>query len=101
MWGGKRAARINELELENAYLRTQLAATSALLAMKQVEWNKLVRRINALGGEEFLNRGQARVENSTFGKDDIRRLLQLCHPDKHGGSELAQRMTAKLLEAKG
>jgi len=31
----------------------------------------------------------------------LRKLLQLCHPDKHGGSELANNVTKTLLEMKG
>jgi hypothetical protein len=30
--------------------------------------------------------------------DMLRRLLQLCHPDKHSGSEASQRATAWLLD---
>ena len=31
-----------------------------------------------------------------FSDDDLRRLIQLCHPDKHDGKQMAQDMTAKL-----
>lgn len=34
---------------------------------------------------------------SRFSESDIKRLLQLCHPDKHGGSKMASDMTSKLL----
>jgi len=30
----------------------------------------------------------------------IKRLIQLCHPDKHGGSDAAKTMTAELLKMK-
>jgi hypothetical protein len=33
-----------------------------------------------------------------FDKQDIRRLLQLCHPDKHDGKQMASDMTAKLVK---
>lgn len=29
---------------------------------------------------------------------NIKQLIQLCHPDLHGGSELSNKITAKLLE---
>lgn len=31
-------------------------------------------------------------------RENVRGLLQLCHPDKHGGSSLANRLTLDLLE---
>lgn len=35
-----------------------------------------------------------------FDRDRLRQLLQLCHPDKHGGSDLAQRVTQWLNQIK-
>lgn len=32
-----------------------------------------------------------------FSKEDIKRLITLCHPDKHGGKEMAKEMTQKLI----
>lgn len=42
--------------------------------------------------------GRASVQASPIDEVRLRELLQLCHPDKHGGSALAQRITAWLLE---
>ena len=56
------------------------------------EWNALVRRVNAKGGEEFLDSPSTQLT-----QDEIKKLLQLCHPDKHGGKQLAVDMTARLL----
>lgn len=64
------------------------------------KWNALVNRINALGGENFLQRGAA-ARDDRFSAEDIQRLLQLCHPDKHDGKQMATDMTAKLLKMKG
>lgn len=33
-------------------------------------------------------------------KRNVRELIQLCHPDKHGGSELSHKMTKMLLQIK-
>lgn len=60
----------------------------ALLA----QWNDLVSKINAKGGQQFLN-----GEQKQLSKEDIKRLLMLCHPDKHGGKKIAEEMTQKLL----
>ncbi len=59
--------------------------------------NRLVEKINEKGaGSDFLN-GQP---DNRFSKDDIKRLISLCHPDKHQGKEAAKQMTQKLLEIK-
>lgn len=61
------------------------------------EWNALVKRINAKGGEQFLEGSS----NNQFTEDDIKKLLQLCHPDKHDGKQIAVDMTQKLLQLRG
>ena len=61
------------------------------------EWNALVKRINAKGGEQFLEGSS----NNQFTEDDIKKLLQLCHPDKHNGKQIAVDMTQKLLQLRG
>lgn len=40
---------------------------------------------------------EALAAQTTLQPDDIKRLLQLCHPDKHNGSQTANDMTRKLL----
>ncbi len=62
-------------------------------------WSDLVDRINALGGEEFIKRGEA-AKDDRFTAEDIQRLLMLCHPDKHDGKQMATDMTQKLLKLK-
>lgn len=66
------------------------------------KWNDLVNQINAKGGEDFLRRGKvpSRVPSrpSQLTLDDVHRLIQLVHPDKHGGKPAATEMTAKLLK---
>lgn len=58
------------------------------------KWNRLVRRINKKGGEDFLD------SEPLFNLDDVKRLLILCHPDKHNGKKSAEVMTVKLLKLK-
>ena len=62
------------------------------------EWNTLVKAINAKGGKEFLD---GDTKQTQFTDEDFKRLLQLCHPDKHAGKQMAVDMTAKLLELRG
>lgn len=64
------------------------------------KWNKLVRRINEKGGEDFLERGRIHPPASQFTQEEIIKLIHLCHPDKHGGKEMATVMTQKLLKMK-
>lgn len=61
-------------------------------------WNKLVGQINSKGGEQFLEYGQVSTGSPQLSDDEIKKLLSLCHPDKHGGKPLADEMTKRLLE---
>ena len=58
------------------------------------KWDNLVRRINKKGGEEFLEKATLQP---VLSKEDVNKLLSLCHPDKHDGKESAKVMTQKLL----
>jgi hypothetical protein len=57
--------------------------------------NSLTRRVIELVA------GAARattISAKQFDNDDIKTLIRLCHPDKHGNSESATAITAKLLK---
>ena len=41
------------------------------------------------------------VINKQFSDDDIKKMLLLCHPDKHGGKQIAHEVTQKLLAMRG
>ena len=60
------------------------------------EWNDLVDDINRKGGQNFLNSTGRMMSNTQFTDQDLRRLLQLVHPDKHNNSAMAVDMTTKL-----
>lgn len=49
---------------------------------------KALRELEIIKSKQHLN---------GLSNDDIKRLLMLCHPDKHGGKEMARQMTTKLL----
>ncbi len=61
------------------------------------EWNGLVQKINERGGKAFLDGQMSNQQNTQFTPDELRTLLSLCHPDKHGGKESATRVTQKLI----
>ena len=57
----------------------------------------MIEKINDKGGEQFLEHGVLRPRlPAQFTAQELKELVQLCHPDKHGGKESAQRLTAKL-----
>ena len=56
------------------------------------KWDLLVTRINEMGGQKFLD-GEAQLDQS-----EIKKLISLCHPDKHNGKVVATEMTQRLLE---
>ena len=63
------------------------------------KWDSLVDRINDLGGEDFLDTATSSddlFKQNVFSQDELRKLIQLCHPDKHDGKQIAQDMTSKL-----
>jgi hypothetical protein len=40
---------------------------------------------------------EKRIKVSGFTEEEIKKLLMLCHPDKHNGKQMAVEMTQKLL----
>lgn len=60
------------------------------------EYNALVQRINQKGGENFLQNASIQPVGIQLSKEDLKSLVQLCHPDKHAGKESAVEMTKKL-----
>jgi hypothetical protein len=85
------AKAYNQLRAENLALR---AAYAQLLT----QWNEMADKINARGGQDFLD---GKLQGLQLESDDINRLLMLCHPDKHGGKCMAVEMTQKLLALRG
>lgn len=60
------------------------------------EYNALVDMINKKGGRQFLDHAVI-APPPQFTQEEIRILIQLCHPDKHNGKESAANITKKLL----
>lgn len=73
-----------------------IKAEARLYAL-QGRWNGLVERINVKGGEKFLESATIQPQ---FTKDELTKLVLLCHPDKHGGKPMANEITKKLLAIK-
>ena len=63
------------------------------------KWDSLVDRINDLGGEDFLDTATSSddlFKQNVFSQDELRKLIQLCHPDKHEGKQMAHEITSRL-----
>lgn len=77
-------------------LHTHAALISEKYLNLKTRWDDLVTLINSKGGQEFLD-----GDTQQLSQEDIKRLLVLCHPDKHDGKQIAVEMTQKLLEMRG
>jgi len=62
------------------------------------KYNDLVRTINKKGGQDFLD--NAVIQPVEFDLDEIRLLIQLCHPDKHPGKKKVEDLAKKLIMLK-
>lgn len=58
------------------------------------KYNVLVNKINAKGGQEFLD---STIQEQVSSRE-LNQLLRLCHPDKHKGNTMANELTKKLLQ---
>lgn len=76
------------------YLVREVATQTKKYKDLLAEWNALVDRVNKAGGDKIFKTSAS--NNTQFTADELRTLVQLCHPDKHGGKEAATRMTQKL-----
>lgn len=58
------------------------------------EYNRLVRKYNQNIDEQKKLRSGYRIN---IDESDLKKILILCHPDKHGGKAMAHEVTQKLL----
>lgn len=62
------------------------------------EFKELHAKIQQLENElRAARRSSANNSNQVFTQDEIRSMIRLCHPDKHGGKEVATKVTQKLM----
>lgn len=59
------------------------------------QWNWLVDKVNAKGGEVFLE--NAVMPTPPFTEDEINFLIRVSHPDRNKGSDVSNEVTKKLL----
>lgn len=87
----------DRLKFEARTDQVQLLHADAAYDRLLEKWNHVASQINAKGGQEFLDFGEIR-SGCQLTEDEIKSLLNLCHPDKHDGKTAAVRMTQRLLE---
>lgn len=59
------------------------------------DYNNLVDKANDLR-EQLRAAKQTKQTNTQFTSDELRAIRRLCHPDRHGNSEAATKITQKL-----
>lgn len=62
------------------------------------EYDDLTREVDVLIGEVHRLRSALAEKSQQIPPDMLKRLIRLCHPDKHGNSETANAVTRWLLE---
>ena len=88
-------------QADEAWKRRCLSCWKASKAGEKPEAGEFLRgyRAGYEAGQASASAGSG-PEPTALDKARVRQLLQLCHPDKHGGSDLAQRVTQWLNEIK-
>lgn len=81
-------------------LKRELESFKAKHSALTIRWNELVARVNAHGGEAFLDgdvpHPWLKKEELQFTQDELRSLIQIVHPDRNGGSEVSTRLSKKI-----
>lgn len=91
--------RMEEANAEFSNMLKNIAYQSKYSSLLK-EYNALVDVINKKGGEHFLKYGvipKHTTIDANFTPEEIKTLINLCHPDKHNGKESAVEITKKLL----
>jgi NMD protein affecting ribosome stability and mRNA decay len=85
--------------IESGYWIDRAAAAESKAAALQMKVMNLETQVNNLIGQSLRRPEPSRLDRELA--ENWRALIQLAHPDKHGGSQGATRMTQWLNEIKG
>lgn len=103
---------LEKIETQLRFANARLAAREKELAEQVGRYNSLLRKHNTLmsehnylvgvvndrGGWKFLNNAVMPDKLAAqFSQTEIKKLIMLCHPDKHGGKAIATEITQKLM----
>ena len=87
------SSKYNRLEAEHMGLSLEHQQLVEKYNRLHDMWEELVTEINEKGGRNFLD---GKVGNNQLSDEDIKKLIILCHPDKHNGKHIATEMTMLL-----
>lgn len=76
---------VSRKKYDKAISQVATATVAIIAATQMIEM--LTEQVQELKGK-----------SQVFTPDEIKTLITLCHPDKHGGKDSAHRMTQKLLQ---
>ncbi len=85
----------SERKLRQAELTSSVSVIA--LTLKLQEWQEAYNELRAEHDRLRSNYDQLSGIAGEFSDEDVDRLIRLCHPDKHNGSEASNAITAKLL----
>lgn len=97
-------SKYDSLELKHTQLKAEHTTVLLMLKSLQGEYARIVsskdhwqQKWRELHHEQMMGRTQS--QRAAWPSDsDIKQLISLCHPDKHGGSKVANEITAKLIQ---
>ncbi|CAK0780957.1 conserved hypothetical protein [Gammaproteobacteria bacterium] len=94
-------AEVRRLANDNSRLTRENMSLEGKMSKLMIEFGKLTRMVSQLQQDNTNLHRQVQTrahQSASFPGDMMRRLLQLCHPDKHNGSEAALKATKWLLD---
>lgn len=98
-------------KVESGHMKTEIAGLKSLYLEESRECLRYMKRCNKLVDicEHYKTKYEQAKSINGLGSQttqqltipNIKKLISLCHPDKHGGKALATEMTTLLLKLKG
>lgn len=100
MFGLVSESKFNYAVHELRLVQSELTALRLKHGRLTTKWNNLVAVINDNGGRAWLDNavipGKGAYKASQFTDSELRSILQLVHPDKHGAKQSAIVITQKI-----
>lgn len=93
-------AKYNKLQEKVKQLEASLEEANYYQRMYFRRWGAALEQSEFWHYQYSKLEGKADTNPEQLSQEDIRRLLQLCHPDKHQGKQMAVDMTQKLIKMK-
>lgn len=87
-------------DLEIEYLKNKLKDYRKICddQLDNIYYLLKLKQINNDAIQDLKKELQASKDHQTFSQEEIKRMIILCHPDKHNGKQMAVDITAKLVK---